>query len=378
MQIKQKIRAFIPEDGRLHVAIAEQHPLTRLLQSVSGARWERDLKHWTFPLQAKTAVFRILGQKNVQEVPAAPLSPLCPALAPQNEARPASPADDIRDILRRCDRELRLRGYSHRTRKRYLHILEAFVTHLGGAPPVDESEKVRDYVLSRITDRVLGYSAHSQTVSAIKFLYRYTLQTPLNDLDLPRPRKQEHLPAVLSKEAIFALLGAIENKKHRALVALAYGSGLRVSELVKLRVEDLQPERETLRVKKGKGNKDRYTLYSGPLKEAVEAYLKAYEPRTWLFPGQGPGRHLSARSAQKVVEQARIKAGLPVHATPHTLRHSFATHLLEGGTDLRYIQELLGHASPETTKIYTHVTRRDIRLIKGPLDHLPWAEDGDE
>jgi integrase/recombinase XerD len=159
---------------------------------------------------------------------------------------------------------------------------------------------------------------------------------------------------------------------------LEYGSGLCVGEVVRLRVSDLHPEANTLFVRRGKGKKDRYTIYSGVAREAVEAYLAAYKPQIWLFPGQLPGRHLTSRTAQKIIEKARKKAGLGDEVTPHTLRHCFATHLLEDGTDLRYIQELLGHASPKTTQIYTHVTRRDLARIRSPLDRLPWRDDEDK
>jgi integrase/recombinase XerD len=240
-------------------------------------------------------------------------------------------------------------------------------------PP--DLEKIREFVDQAVIARGLSYSAHAQTVSAIRFLYRWVLQRPLEALHLPSPKKERRLPAVLGKEAVLSLLSAIKNEKHRALVVLTYGSGLRVSELVRLRVDDLEPDRGTLRVRKGKGKKDRYTLYSAPAHRAVEAYMRLYQPSTWLFPGQRPGRHLTARSAQKVVERARKLMNLPDHATPRALRHSFATHLLESGTDLRYIQELLGHASSRTTEIYTHVTRRDLAQIRGPLEELPWDED---
>ena len=167
------------------------------------------------------------------------------------------------------------------------------------------------------------------------------------------------------------LLSAVSNVKHLAMLLVVYSAGLRVSEVVKLLVEDLDEERGLIRVRKPKGLRDRYTLFSQVAIQGVKAYVETYRPEKWLFPGQRPGRHLSARAAQKVITRAREKAGIPQHATMHTLRHSFATHLLEAGTDLRYIQELLGHKSSKTTEIYTHVSKKDLGRIQSPLDTLP-------
>ncbi len=167
-----------------------------------------------------------------------------------------------------------------------------------------------------------------------------------------------------------ALLSSLRNLKHRALVMLAYSAGLRVSELVRLRPGDLDRARRLLHVRGGKGRKDRYTLLSPVAAEAVGLYVDAYRPAGWLFPGTQAGHHLSTRSVQKLLARAARQTGISKRLTPHTLRHSFATHLLEAGTDLRYIQELLGHASSRTTDSYTHVTSRDLARIRSPLDAL--------
>ena len=419
-------------DGRLYITVPPTSNATLALRSISGARWHSREAKWSLPGEAKVALARLFPnhrlvtedrsgqaratpgrpqQHHGQEAYAAtgrahlaspvqsdgdrapddeslgkagsdsglpPMESTQPACA-AGDGQVAKPAlaqcPDAGEVLRQADREFRLRRYSSRTRKRYLAIHEAYLTSLQAPALPPSPEKIREFVNQTVVAGSLSYSAHAQTVSAIRFLYRWVLQCPLDPLHLPSPKKEKRLPAVLGKEAVLCLLSAIRNEKHRALVALAYGSGLRVSELVRLRLEDLEPDRGTLRVRKGKGKKDRYTLYSAPVQRAVEAYVRLYEPGTWLFPGQRPGRHLTARSAQKVVERARKKMGLPDHATPHALRHSFATHLLENGTDLRYSQKLLGHASSRTTEVYTHVTRRDLAQIRGPLEELPWDEE---
>jgi site-specific recombinase XerD len=173
---------------------------------------------------------------------------------------------------------------------------------------------------------------------------------------------------VLGRNDARRILGALENPKHRALLMLMYSAGLRVGEVVRIRIEDLDAERKLIRVRGGKGRKDRYTLLSDRALDAVREYIAEYGPTTWLFPGERPSRPIASRTAQKIVENARERAGIKIHTSAHTLRHSFATHLLEAGTDLRYIQELLGHASPKTTQIYTHVSRRDLVRIQSPLD----------
>jgi hypothetical protein len=183
------------------------------------------------------------------------------------------------------------------------------------------------------------------------------------------------LPTVMSRNTAQNLLNAVVNIKHQTLLVLLYSAGLRVGEVVRLRLEDLDEERRLIRVRGGKGRRDRYTLLSDLAIEMVEEYRREYRPDAWLFPGPRAGRHLNERTVQKIVAQARQTASIPQHVTAHTLRHSFATHLLEGGTDLRYIQELLGHSSPKTTQIYTHVSRKELGNILSPVDSLEGSED---
>jgi site-specific recombinase XerD len=173
----------------------------------------------------------------------------------------------------------------------------------------------------------------------------------------------------LSRAQVRRLVNQIRHPKHRAIVLLLYSAGLRVGEVVRLKKEDLDTDRGLLRVRQGKGSKDRYTLLSTRALEAVRIYQAAYpSEERWLFPGERRGRHYGSRSVQRIVREAARKAGLGEHVTPHVLRHSFATHLLEAGTDLRYIQELLGHKSSRTTEIYTHVSSTRLAAIRSPLD----------
>lgn len=216
----------------------------------------------------------------------------------------------------------------------------------------------------------MSRSYHRQVVGARRFLFETVLGDPRMALAIPRPKKEERLPVVLSAEEVAALLARTRNLKHRALLMLLYSSGLRVSEVVRLRVEDLDADRRLLRVRRGKGRKDRYTLLARRAVEAVSVYCRAYPIGPWLFPGGRQDRHLTTRSVQRVVARSARAAGITKNVTPHTLRHSFATHLLEAGTNLRIIQELLGHQSSRTTEIYTHVARSTFEAVRSPLDNL--------
>jgi site-specific recombinase XerD len=186
---------------------------------------------------------------------------------------------------------------------------------------------------------------------------------------LQRPDKEQALPTVLSTAEITNILKAAENLKHKAILTVIYSAGLRIGEVVKLKIKDIDSERKQIRIEQGKGKKDRYTLLSAKTLELLRAYFTAYRPKEYLFEGQDGGQY-STRSIQAFFQEICRKAGIKKKVSVHTLRHSFATHLLENGTDLRYIQALLGHESTKTTEIYTHVTTKGFDQIKSPLDNL--------
>jgi site-specific recombinase XerD len=277
------------------------------------------------------------------------------------------------DVLDRVRGALALRGYSPRTRVVYLGQLRRFLVWCGGGVPRipdDPAERGQAYILELIERHRISKSYQNQLVSALRFMCETVLGRPALALRIPRPRKEQRLPAVLSPEEVAEMLRKARNPKHRALLMLLYSAGLRVSELVRLQPSDLDAERGLVWVRGGKGDKDRYTLLARRAVEAVQLYRDAYPTGHWLFPGGCPDRHLTPRSVQRVVERAAKAAGIEKHVTTHTLRHSFATHLLEAGTNLRIIQELLGHASARTTQIYTHVARSAIESVRSPLDNL--------
>lgn len=225
----------------------------------------------------------------------------------------------------------------------------------------------RKYILEQL-ELELSHTYVNQAISALRFWFRDVEKRIDFPKEWARPKRENKLPAVLSATEVSLLLGSVSNIKHRAALTLIYSAGLRISEAVRLRVQDLDAERGTIHVRQAKGRKDRYTLLSQTAYKLLEEYIRTERPRVWLFPGGTEGRPITVRSIQHVFEKAKLLAGIQKPATVHTLRHSFATHLLEAGTDIRYIQELLGHASSKTTEIYTHVSIRDIRRIQSPLD----------
>jgi site-specific recombinase XerD len=233
-----------------------------------------------------------------------------------------------------------------------------------------EAEAINNYHRGMLQSQTYSYSFINQSINAIKFYYqrvllRHTLQ--LNQVE--RPEKARTLPQVLSKGEVAAILKATENLKHRCLMQLLYAGGLRISEVINLKLTDVQSERNLLLIRGGKVKKDRTTLLSQKLLQSLREYYKVYKPKVWLFEGQTGGQY-TTESIRNVFNACRARAGIKTKATPHTLRHSFATHLLEQGTDLRYIQSLLGHRSSKTTEIYTHITTHALEKITSPLDNL--------
>ncbi|HBR10298.1 TPA: integrase [Candidatus Acetothermia bacterium] len=228
---------------------------------------------------------------------------------------------------------------------------------------------IERYLLYLLDEKHVSHSYVNQAVSAIKYFYSKVLKQPMKIAGLPRPKKAKRLPVVLSEQEILKILAQIRSLKHQAIIMLIYSAGLRVSEVVRLKVGDIDGDRKMLRVKGGKGAKDRYTLLSEIALETLRSYYQVSRPREWLFEGQKKG-HYSRRSVEKIIEHAIKKAGIQKKASVHTLRHSFATHLLEHGTDIRYIQELLGHSNIKTTQIYTHVAKQQTEEIVSPLDQI--------
>lgn len=268
-------------------------------------------------------------------------------------------------LIGRFGQELRLRGYRHNTIKTYCAALRGYVRWLAPAHPREvETEAVQAYLLA-LMERGRSRSMVDQVISALRFLYGelYGRETASMAV-LPRPRRTRPLPRVLSRTEVLALADAVPNRRHRLAVLILYAAGLRVSELVRANVQDVDLEGLTLHVRDAKGGRDRLTILSAQLADELAWVCRSRPGGAPLLPARD-GTRLSARSIQHVVERAATRSGLD--ASCHTLRHSFATHLLENGTDIRFIQELLGHAKIETTTRYTHVRNPVLLRVKSPL-----------
>ena len=275
----------------------------------------------------------------------------------------------ISPLLQRMIDDMTARRFKEKVQKDYARHVGRFTAFLGRSPDTATSEDVRLFQL-HLAKQPFGVATINSAIAALRFLFNVTLERP----DLARPLTSVHkprkAPVVLNQDEIIRLLEAAPGVKYKAAFGVAYGAGLRVSEVVSLKISDIDSKRMTLRVEQGKGQQDRYVLLSPQLLEWLREWWRAARPRGWLFPGKDPINPLTERQLRRAVHAAAREAGIAKHVTPHTLRHSFATHLLEQGVDIRVIQVLLGHAKLETTALYTRVAVNTIRTVTSPLDKL--------
>lgn len=269
-------------------------------------------------------------------------------------------------LRQRMIEDLQLRNLAPVTQRNYLAHLAAFARFFGKSPEVPDQEAVREYLLYLLNQRKLSPEGVNQQVSALKFLCLTTLETPWSDVDFPRVRRPHRLPVVLSQEEVVQFFDHLPSLKYRAALMLCYGAGLRVSEAVAVKVSDIDCQRMLIRVEQGKGRKDRHAMLSPRLLEVLRLCWRAVRPKDYLFPSWRTGRHLNAASLEQACRDAWLRSGLRKKVTVHTLRHSFATHLLENGTGVRVIQALLGHGRIDTTARYTAVTPQ---VIGATLTH---------
>jgi integrase/recombinase XerD len=281
------------------------------------------------------------------------------------------PNIEIIKAIENFQRWLRSKRYSENTIKTYSDALKSFLVFYRTKNIHDISnEDVIIYNNDYILKNKLSASYQNQIVNAIKLYFR-TIQDKKIELEkIHRPKHARELPNVLSKEEVKAILGAHSNIKHKAMLSMIYSGGLRSGELLSLQTQHIDSKRNIVLLKNAKGKKDRIVPLSPKILDLLRDYYKIYKPRLYLFEGQKAGEKYDARSLQQILKQALQKAGITKPVTLHWLRHSYATHLLESGTDLRYIQELLGHSSSKTTEIYTHVSTKSIQQIKSPFDDL--------
>jgi integrase/recombinase XerD len=273
-------------------------------------------------------------------------------------------------LCRRMEEDLKLKNYALKTRVEYVRCARHFAAFHMRSPADMGEREIRDFLLS-LAFRQAKAGTLKMHVAALKFLYSTTLQRPEEVVALPWPKVPHHLPEILAGTEVDALLGAVESLLHRAVVMTAYGTGLRIREACSLRTDDLDSKRKLIHVRNGKGARDRYVMLPDRLRDFLREYWRQVRPSgPYVFPGAKAGRPITPHAVRDALKKGIRKAGIKKHITMHSLRHSFATHLLEAGTDTRVIQVLLGHASIRTTMRYTRVTQKHIGRVTSPLDIL--------
>lgn len=272
--------------------------------------------------------------------------------------------------------EMELRGYSKRTIKNYITIVSSFSKFYNKSPELLGEKEIREYLHYCITGRKLCEGTVNYYNACIKFFYTRVLDRQWNIDKLPRAKERRRLPIILAPEEVKAIFDATHNLKHKAILMTIYSGGLRISEVCNLKIADIDSKSMQILIRQGKGNKDRYTILSKENLKILREYWRIYKPKEYLFLGRYRTTAISPRSVEMALEKSIKRTEITKHATVHSLRHAFATHLLDAGTDICYIQKLLGHTRITTTSIYLHLRRMDLLNIKSPLDTL-LGEDND-
>lgn len=335
-------------ENRIGIEFEKDNELIQRIKLIQGAKWSQQKKLWHIPdTRENRERFQIIQKRDTEL------------------------SVEGRDHLKEFIRWLSSKRYSPNTIKTYSDALRSFLIY-NRENDISEltNADVLDYNNDYILKNKLSASYQNQVTSAIKLYFRTVRTTKIEVDKIDRPKKPKTLPNVLSKEEVKNILEAHANIKHRMMLCLIYSCGLRCSELLELRPLDIDSKRNIVHIRQAKGKKDRITPLSPKILELLRNYYQLYKPKTYLFEGQQPGTNYSAKSLQSVLKLALQKAHIKKPVTLHWLRHSYATHLLESGTDLRYIQELLGHNSSRTTEIYTHVSTKSLQHIKSPFDDL--------
>ncbi len=367
-----KIRIFLSETNRIGVRFPYNEKHISKLKAISGHEWHPKEKEWTFP-HDDVVLQKILEIFEGMEIEIhAPLQSQVQRLGPgiRRQQSSSTRLEEWKD-MQEVKREMRLRNYSQKTIKSYISCLRTFVQFFGARDPRDlNGEEVRTFLLHLMDVEEFSAASINQMINAIRYYYVEYLKRPLVMGDMPRPRNEKKLPNILDKTEVKGIFDATTNLKHKALLMVTYSAGLRVGEVVRLQLEDIDSVRMTVHVRKPKGRRERYSILGKKTLEVLRTYFRSYRPSRWLFAGQQRDHHLSERSAEEVFKDSAAGAGIRKKVSIHSLRHSFATHLLECGVDIRYIQELLGHRSMKTTEIYTHVSRHKLSQIQSPIDDL--------
>lgn len=348
---------LVTHDNQQRIALYFENTATlnQLVRTIPGARWSRTLKAW-----------HITDNETNRKL-------MCIALPVKTYSPKDSHAfaPDTPQYIEQFTRWMQSKRYSEQTIKVYADAIIVLLKFYAHKPISDiDNTDIINFNNDYIKKNNFSASYQNQVVNALKLFFAIIKNTKINLATVHRPKRQKKIPNVLSKEEVGAILNSLNNIKHKAMLSLIYSCGLRCGELLKLKLIDVDTKRNILRINQAKGKKDRISPLSDKTINLLRQYAKAHKPENYLFEGIQKGMPYDARSLQLVLKEAVKRANINKPVTLHWLRHSYATHLLENGTDLRYIQEILGHSSSKTTEIYTHVSTRNIRNIVSPFDSL--------
>ena len=345
------------------------HKLIGFIKEIKGIRWSKTMKKWYVSKEDfnLTDFFEKFKGKAYLDYSALKTE----AFHTENIQRTKKPEIKTNSKVKLPSgyfEKLEQKRYSDSTKKIYASYFKDFISSFKGKNIEEISqEEINQYILRLIRTNHISPSQQNQRINAIKFYYEKVLGREKSYYKIDRPRKSKDLPKVLSETEILSILRATKNVKHKAILSTIYSAGLRRSELVNLRIHDVMFEKRIIFIRGGKGKKDRTSILSDKVAYLLQDYLKSFKPNYWLFEGMNRKQY-SPNSVANILKTSARKAGLRKQITPHMLRHSFATHLLEQGVDIRYIQTILGHESSKTTDIYTHVSNKSLAKIKSPLD----------
>jgi site-specific recombinase XerD len=355
------------------VAIIFKYNLSiiKIVRKFEGAVWNEKMKFWYIPAEKFDLSLVFEKLRPVAYIDYSALQ------AQKNENKSSAPANEQKGNKRaKTDlpdgylEKLERKRYSGQTIRTYSGYFNDFAVYFSSRNLEDITiEEINQYILGLIRDREISHSQQNQRINAIKFYYEKVLGREKLYFEVERPRKELKLPDILSKEEIASMIDKTDNLKHKCLIVMIYSCGLRRSEIIEMKISDIDSGRMLIKIRGAKGKKDRYVQLAKGALTMLEQYYKEYKPKIWLFEGQKGGQY-SAESIISIVKQAGRRAGIRKNIYPHILRHSFATHHLEQGTDLRYIQEWLGHSSSKTTERYTHVSQADFSRFRNPFDDI--------
>ena len=346
--------------SKLIIKFAYDDDLIAIVRKIHGAAWSKTLQAWHVPNTKENYAIVLDTFKGITTVDTSKISKNIPFKRDLTKEQ--------KTLLNNFYLYLKGKRYSKSTIATYTFFIADFINFHTKTPLQELTNRhVELFIETVFIERNYAVSSQRQFISALKVFIVFYPHTKINELSLERPKKSRKLPNVLSQEEVLEIIRCTQNLKHRAIIALLYSCGLRISELINLKLIDFHVERKQLVVKSGKGRKDRYVSLADSFLPLLSNYYYSYKPKVYFVEGQKGGKY-SPEAVRQFLRKSCAKAGIKKPVSPHTLRHSYATHLLENGVDIRYIQSLLGHARPETTMIYTHVKRKDLMEIQNPLD----------